>query len=527
MKTAPPSRRRSSSLVSFAIGAPVLLLALAAGAYFGRKVGVPRMLADEELPRKDVERNPRRRDLWVERVPSPFTVPKASAEEEKNRYERNLTFHRKTLAEAYDRIGKKHPRWDGPATQALEKVAQWVSGERGPGQYSMESIHVPAKQAVELGCDDPLILFFVNRSSEAYRWREHGAEPTANQEPARRAAAAAVALDRSAYPAIHKVAAYQIWLQHLTVGNHAPGGDGARGKKAREVLDRILALVPQQAEEVAELPEARSYSFNTLEFLMANHRIYSGDDFRSVAWLEAGIKDMPGGPAAAVKMRGRCHLHSALMARGPEGLALSPRDRKHLVEERAGKAREAFEQAWDLEPNDAVVATNMLPVTMNLGGDRATMKLWFDRAMAAAPGHSEPCNHVLDYFDPRWYGTEEEMLAFARECADSGQWASNTPTLLVEAHSRLMEYLPAHERDRYFRNDEVWTDIKSVFEDRIANRRSDRYGESQFAFFCHLCGHDDLAAQHFRRSSDVFPPRHFEASRIQQVRQQILRQKQE
>ena len=132
---------------------------------------------------------------------------------------------------------------------------------------------------------------------------------------------------------------------------------------------------------------------------------------------------------------------------------------------------------------------------------------------------------MLDYLDPRWYGTEEEMLAFGRECAASGQWESNTPLLVVEAHCRLMKCLPAPQRERYFKNDEVWNDLRSVFEELLARRPNDRQHESQFAYFCHLCGHDDLAALHFRRTDKAYPMGHFDNGRVQSIREQLLRLK--
>jgi hypothetical protein len=39
------------------------------------------------------------------------------------------------------------------------------------------------------------------------------------------------------------------------------------------------------------------------------------------------------------------------------------------------------------------------------------MELWFDRAMKANGDSRRACWSKLDWLDPKWHGTPEEMLA--------------------------------------------------------------------------------------------------------------------
>ena len=40
------------------------------------------------------------------------------------------------------------------------------------------------------------------------------------------------------------------------------------------------------------------------------------------------------------------------------------------------------------------------------------MEEWFRRAMKADPGNYSACSSKLYYLEPKWHGSEEEMLAF-------------------------------------------------------------------------------------------------------------------
>ena len=62
------------------------------------------------------------------------------------------------------------------------------------------------------------------------------------------------------------------------------------------------------------------------------------------------------------------------------------------------------------------------------------MELWFDRAMKADGDDRYACLTKLDWLDPKWHGTAEEMLAFGRACRDTKNWRTGI-TLLVGRRS--------------------------------------------------------------------------------------------
>jgi hypothetical protein len=67
---------------------------------------------------------------------------------------------------AYEKVGKKVPRWDEPARKALDLAARMYSLQYEP-MIPPTEVHAAANQAVEAGCRDPLILYVYARTSLA------------------------------------------------------------------------------------------------------------------------------------------------------------------------------------------------------------------------------------------------------------------------------------------------------------------------------------------------------------------------
>ena len=300
---------RSSWLKTFGL---VALLGLGLTAYRYRHAILRGAIAGETLPRQHLGPGPLRVDLWVERIPSPVAVPKASADDDEKRFQQRLAFHRRMLGETYDRIGKKNARWDGPAKQALELAAQDRSGAYG--RIRRESIGATARQALSLGCDDPLILLV---EADATDSKKEG-QGIADLERTNRIAGGAIGVVRGDYPACCKIDACRLWVGSLTIGMSRAGHDDPRSRKARELLEFALALLPRQIEELgdfAETPAGRDLRFRTFEWIDASHRLFTGDEVATLAWLESGIKNVPGGPADVLLLKGRFRLTNAWLTR--------------------------------------------------------------------------------------------------------------------------------------------------------------------------------------------------------------------
>jgi hypothetical protein len=152
--------------------------------------------------------------------------------------------------------------------------------------------------------------------------------------------------------------------------------------------------------------------------------------------------------------------------------------------ERLALARAAAEEAWRLRPGDHRSANYFLEIERSVGGDRATMELWFDRAMRANGDDLGACNSKLIWLDPKWHGTVEEMVAFGRACRATGNWRAGITLIVADAHIHAMSLLPMEDRPRYLAADAVWDDIHSVFDEYLGHYPYDNIARSKYAASC-------------------------------------------
>ena len=126
----------------------------------------------------------------------------------------------------------------------------------------------------------------------------------------------------------------------------------------------------------------------------------------------------------------------------------------HLFQERLAEAYKLGEQAWNVKPHTRI-AILMITINKGLLGDRAEMEKWFVQAMQLDGNCKEACEAKLDWLDPKWHGTIEEMMEFGYACRDTKKLAYGITLLLAEAHHpngvRLGE-----KQNKYFHLAEVW-----------------------------------------------------------------------
>ena len=89
-------------------------------------------------------RRPVRRGSRPRRPPGPVPPSRRTRSGRQRRRGDALRWNRKTLAGAYDKVGKKDPRWDKPAREALEALARLFGRAVDPAA-SFEDVYPPAK----------------------------------------------------------------------------------------------------------------------------------------------------------------------------------------------------------------------------------------------------------------------------------------------------------------------------------------------------------------------------------------------
>jgi len=403
-----------------------------------------------------------------------------------------LEWNRESLAGAYDRVGKKDPKWDKQAREALDLIARRFSQQVDP-IITIGAIDAQLKAAMDAGCDDPLILYFHVRSSAEI----------ANPGPPefeRRMKVASTAMVASAYPPIRRAVAIEKYEQSRTdLENLSP----EERKEAARSIDDAIALFPRSfAEDKPSEPWAASW-YETILWAINGHRKLGGDAVAAAERVDAQLAKIPKAKALRLQARGRFLIDHAWEARGTGFSNAVGEENFRKFEERMAEARKVLKQAWDTKPGDGRTANLMLYVEKGIGGgDRVAMETWFSRAIEANGNDQDACWSKLDWLDPKWYGNLEDMLAFGKACRETKNWRSGITLLIGEAHLRARIGLSGEAGAAYLKTPEVWGDIRAVSEEYLTHFPDDPTARSKYAALCYLCAHYDEAHKQFQVIGD-------------------------
>jgi hypothetical protein len=281
-----------------------------------------------------------------------------------------LEWNRRTLAGAYEAVGKKDPRWDADAREALDAAARHFSSTPEPRARPVD-IHRATQKALAAGCDDPLILYLHARSFDAPYM-------PAPAEMERHAATAATAMAASAYPAFRRSKALLLAAHEKRI---QPVATPARRAEAGKLRDAALRLLPVSAAEDEHSPSLEAIRFDIASTLVTEYRQAGLGPEQALARIEAALAGHAALEATRLLVRADFFIHYAWEARGTGlGYTVTP-DGRDKFYRRLALARAAAEAAWQAAPGSAKAATLMLNVELGDSRGRATMEEWFERAM--------------------------------------------------------------------------------------------------------------------------------------------------
>jgi hypothetical protein len=412
--------------------------------------------------------------LWASAVASGAEkpIPQDTAQMEQ-RYRERLEWNRKTLGQAYDKIGKRSPRWDEPARAALDLVARMFSQQQDP-VIIPDNIHSLAKKAVEAGCDDPMILYLYARTSD-------GPLMPSPAEYSRRLSAAADAMAASRYSPYRRAAA-QRYAAEVEISKNATQA-GRRNVERR--LDSVLDLLPVS---VAEDPRTVAWDegwYNLLHGVVGMYyRLGVGDHKAALDRVDARLAKVPGIEALRLLLKGRILITWGWDARTNAFAPAVSEEQFRTFHARVEQARAALNAAWAAKPGEPHVATQMLEVEKDIGGgDRQAMETWFERAMQTDGNDYSACLTKLDWLDPKWYGDEsgDEMMAFGKACRATGNWWSKITLLAADAHWRHACKLEPVERETYLKRPDVWSEIQAVYDEYLKHCGFDHAARCKYA----------------------------------------------
>ena len=400
-----------------------------------------------------------------------------------------LSWNEKTLVGAYDRVGKKNPRWDRQAREALALMARSVS-KAGDPQPSPDEVRAAFKKAVDAGCDDPLIVF------NNVRYNVLGPDESSDKPLAE----AVDRLLKSNYPSVRKATA--LYISAARKSARAKTDPKAARESVGEV-DRALGLLSRSfAEDGAGTALEHVWLENLRNNVTPILKVTEGSLKGVYDHVDAALAKVPAAKTLRLIYRGIFYKESAWEARGT-GFAdtVSPENAQKF-HDRLEVADKALSEAWKLNPEHNAIPTVMLEVVKGLGTDRQDMEEWFERAVRLDDNNVYACSQKLDWLSPRWYGSDKEVVAFGRACRDTRNYPSGIPLLLVTAHFAVCGRLPEDQMRDYLSQDEVWKDLSGVFEEHLKRLPDDRATRTRYAAFGWLSKRYDEAARQFRTLGD-------------------------
>jgi hypothetical protein len=378
-------------------------------------------------------------------------------------------WQKSTVADAYERIGRRNPKWDAFAEKAIHAYLADNNSEQ-----LEQLIATNAAAAIDAGCDDPLIGYLHAR-------RPLNLRQLSARDRAEAYAAAAEAMDASRY--------HSYWKYFAAI-RASTWNRTAAGTNASPEAERFFSMATNHlaaALKDSSVPSEQFYNAG-LDLL---RNVRKPECEATWIWFERAYGKRAEPDSTFWLLKGTTYTDLAWQARG-SGWAGTVTDAGwNKFGEHLSVAKRALETAWNLNTNDARIPTAMMTVVLGMGTARSVMELWFGRAMAIDPANEQACRNKLYYLEPKWYGSAPDMLAFGRECVSSKMWRGKVPLILVAAHEGLASYLEGEARENYWKRAEVWKDIQTAYTAFFAKNGNDLEQRQHYARYAHRCGQWD------------------------------------
>jgi hypothetical protein len=374
------------------------------------------------------------------------------------RFDQELRWQHESLSKAYESVGSHDPKWDEIVRQALTLAARVFAQDPARPGDATERLRELFGNAVEAGCDDPLIGYLHARYADPFR-REG--------EVAAALVRAATKLEQSKYPAFRRAQALVAAADGLaeaarkTVLPSAAQDFVERGK----LLDRALVLLPEVLKDVTITD--RQIRLLATGIVKGRQRL-GGDRLQAYETLAPTLAGgLSGDRAAAVLpvIKASVLNDAGWDIRGTGYTANVSAEKLRRFEELLTQAEASLIEGIDKGSSDPAVATDMMsllrPLDASDEADRAMLE-WFELARKLEPGSVEPYNQRLTSLLPRWGGTDESVLAFGRAAFARKEWGSRAPFILIAAHDGIHRGPPP--KLGYFERQEVCADVKMVYD---------------------------------------------------------------
>jgi len=443
-------------------------------------------LIEAELKKGEAELEVRSR---LERAVPEFKL-KAKRSALKTKAEAEAAWTRKTTIDSYTQIGRKDPKWDAKAVEALTLTIRVWGKTATPGQD--RQAYELASAAVAAGCDDPLVLYARARMYDV-AIRKNFAEAIQLHADA----AKAMKETGARYHELRQCFCFARAAEVISRKKELSDDDK---KQAQDWLDLALSRLGEAAGD----PTAPDVALKEVGEMMIGTGMKLTRD-RKIGFdkvFDVLTKARPESTMPLV-LKGAVYITYAWDARGGGWANTVTEDGWKKMAERLDEAEKALTEAWKKNPDDPAAPTLMLGVELGQGKGRAVMETWYKRAMTADPDHFEACGKKMYYLEPKWHGSPQDMLNFGRELLAGGNWEARLPFKLVDAHLTLAGYAEDKQKKAdYYKDEAVWKDVKAVYEGYLKHHPESNWDRTYYAKLACWCGHWNEAQVQFEKLGD-------------------------
>jgi len=383
-----------------------------------------------------------------------------------------------TMVRPYQEHGHHDPAWDDAALKLIRGTALHLAGSpAGPGTEHLREMGAEIQRTA---CDDPWVLFLVRRLGDE--------DPDYNETMEKAAAAVAGA----GYPP------FPIWLSQTEAYRAArraePAAAGALAASCVEALSRALSAKPLAAGDyhawvqvLRAQPATSLLEQNGVEVCRAVDAI-------------PGIQEW-----FRLYLRGRSEIDLAWAARGSGYANTVNADQWQRFGEHLTAAREALERGVKMQPKEAAVASALITVELGSTGIEE-MRRRFDTAVQARFDYMPAYEAFRSGLRPRWFGSEEAVLAFGRNCLATQRFDTEVPWQMMRAVQDVAA--DQDDADAYYAKNAPWKDLETVLDGYVAHGDPARrnYYLSFKAFLAAKRGMDPLVVQLLRQMNYQVDP---------------------
>ncbi|MBC7783316.1 MAG: hypothetical protein H7144_05705 [Burkholderiales bacterium] len=379
-------------------------------------------------------------------------------------------YNRRTLVEAYDKVGHHDPKWDPAARKFLEfmvvRLAESGANDvyRSDADVSIETALALCEPLSDSNCDDPLVLY-----CHSLILKDSGQTDQFKQLLSR----ALQKLLTSNYPPNRKW-----WATNRFVTEVLP-------KDAVPDAEITLALIDQFVETM-NVPEE-----SPIDRRVKLRQMSEGFEAMKQADRQTILSKMKAvgktDPWVMAVLEGRHEIKAAWEARGHGWASTVSPEGWTEFRDRLGKARDLLVLAYNREPSYPEPASNMIPVCMGAGGELSEdIEDWFNRAIIAQVDYQEAWQGYVSALMPRWGGSHRQMYELGCRAMMTGRYDTNVPEFLLES---LMWIIRDREGDySFFTAPGLWDNIDRVFTGYLKRPGSDpiwiKSRRAAYAFRC-------------------------------------------